>query len=387
MPHPNTFHIHIAAVNQADSLSSALALQQGMEDYLKRQKRDDMRVSVNELLRTIAENDAAVDKFYRQELALIDREAKNPHALEQRMRQAISGVMVRMYRQKLQPFTAQLADYFAQQPANLIISTHPWLGLALHQARQQHSLAIPVLDFVSEPFSATPLWANPQARHFVMSSKKCRADLLRMGIPEKRLAVQGYPLGRAKERDQRKTRDRLDLRDRFTITLALHEHLSVPAGQDLIEAILAHPSEPFLIVINNVHEEMFEWLNQFYHSRLRVRNVMHDHYHHVAAADVLVAPADSSLLFTAASLGRPAIISHYASLAQKRLVDWLEEKQLGRYRGNIRKILQAINYYHDESRCDYVKGIGTRIAFQKRSERLVEYLIRYAEKSQRPSLD
>lgn len=387
MPHPNTFHIHIAAVNQADSLSSALALQQGMEDYLKRHKRDDMRVSVNELLRIIAEGHAEVDKFYRQELALLEREAKNPHALEQRMRQAISGMMVRMYRQKLQPFTEQLKDYFAQQPANLIISTHPWLGLALHQARQQHGLAIPVLDFVSEPFSATPLWGNPQAHRFVLSSKKAKADLLHMGIPEKRIAMKGYPLGHARERDQRKTRDSLDLRDRFTITLALHEHLSVSEGQELIEAILAHPTEPFLIVINNVHEEMFEWLNQFYHSRLRVRNVMHDHYHHVAAADVLIAPANSSLLFTAASLGRPSIISHHASLAQKRLVEWLEEKQLGRYRGNKRKILQAIDYYHDKDRREYVKEIGTNIHFQNRSERLVEYLIQYAERNQRPLLE
>lgn len=384
MHYPHHLHIYIAAVNQADSLSSAHALQQELEDV---GAEENIRVSMHELLRTIADSNSTVANFYQQEMALAEREAHNPHALEQRFRQNISGTVVRMYRQRLKPLSQALPAYFEQNPAQLIVSTHPWLGLALHQARKDYGLKVPVLDFVSEPFSASPLWANAQANRWVMSSKRCQADLKRMGMKESRLQVVGYPLSRATSTDQKKTRSQLDLRDRFTVTLALHESWSVAECQHLIEDILEQPSEPFLIVIKSVSEELFEWLNQFSHPRLRVRNAMYNHQHHIAASDVLLCPASSDLMFTAASLGCPVVVTHYASLAQKRLIAWFEQKGLGSYQPKHRKILEQLERYHDTNLRQQVKAIGQRIRFRKRSQDLAKFIIKYTHIKQRPSVE
>src|SRR5690606_17097612 len=70
---------------------------------------------------------------------------------------------------------------------------------------------------------ASALWAEPRAEHVVAPSAAAKADLVRLGVPERNVRVLGYPVRRAflAPPSRAAARAELGLGDDFTCLLSL----------------------------------------------------------------------------------------------------------------------------------------------------------------------
>lgn len=266
--------------------------------------------------------------------------------LGQHLIDAIPQLAMRVQRLMLDDFAKRATkDLRARQPA-LIISNHGLITTGLAVAKRRYGLNIPVLTFATETHNISAYWADPWADHIITPNQGIKDLLVRMGVPDSKVSIVGYPVQQAflHAPSQDTAREILGLPDGFCCLVSLGGEGIGGDVKRILNTILELPQLSTVIVICGRNPQLKEDLNQhFSDPRLRIEGFVDTMATFLAAADVVVGKAGPASVYETLAVGKPMLMTSYAGLNEKGVLDFVEAQQLGHYvptTGDLKKHLK-----------------------------------------------
>ena len=301
--------------------------------------------------------------------------------LGQHLIDAMPQPAMSVQRQLLGPFARRAAAQLERDPVDLIVSNHGLVTTGLALAKRRHALDVPVLTFATEPHDISAYWADPWADHVLVPSDAIRKTLARMGVPANKLEVVGYPVQRAFLEAKEKTAARrlLRLEDSFTGLVSLGGEGVSASSMELITALRTQASTLQLVVICGRNEVLKAKLLELKTPGLRVEGYVENMADYIAACDVVVGKAGPASVYEALAVGRPVLVTGYAGLNERGVVQFLERRSLGCFVRDTADLLREVRRYQAESGAlDAVRErcleLGLRAQTNELAHRIVSYL-------------
>ena len=249
----------------------------------------------------------------------------------QRVLDAFPKLTNRYHQVMLDTLARRAAEHLNTLEPALVVVNHGWLMVALTRAQLRYGLRAKVLTFATEPLDASALWAEPEAERVVVPSEAALADLIKYGVPEKKIDLIGYPVQQSFLHAPPKTAARaaLGLEDRLTCLVSLGGEGVGNRAEETVQTLLEHPLRPYVVVVTGRNADLKRRLEPLENVRaLGFIDTMADY---LAACDVVVGKAGPASVMEALAVGRPVLAVSYAGLNEAELVRFLEHKQLGAY--------------------------------------------------------
>ena len=305
--------------------------------------------------------------------------------LGQKIIDSVPQVTTAAQRFMLRDFAKRAAQELTRNSPKLVVSNHGWLTTALTLAQRRYGLQVPVLTFVTVTLDATSVWAEPNAEQYIIGAEMGKRSLVRLGIPEKSVGVIGYPVKQAFLHTPGKAAARLELgleKDPFTCLVALGgEGVGHDVGTvlDWLET-LSFPVQPIVIAGRN------EGLERTLRERAKTQPLLHvegfvnNMQDFMAASDTIIGKVSSATTFEALAVGRPTLATQKTFSSENRFIDFLSERELGRYTPDKASLTAAIeDFAANPQRLKAVEARCQKLDFPGMARRIAQYLAHYAE--------
>ena len=323
-------------------VATAKAMLQAIESSFP--NRFDFEVS--DLMHNLGQIDPVLLKLDKRNKELWKRMLKYPISarLGQRLIDSIPKSTVLVHRFFLKRFAKLAASELNKKQPQLIVANHGWLTVGLTLAQRKYGLTSPVLTFATEPLDASALWAEWQAEHFVAPSQAVKKDLIRLGIPEKKIDVVGYPVQQAflQQLSKEEARKKLNLSKHPTCLVSLGGEGVGGKTMTIVKSLLSHPLKPQVVVIAGRNQKLLNQLINLNHSKLHPKGFINNMADYLAACDVVIGKAGPASVMETLAVGRPLLVTSYAGINELKLCKFLEKEGLGQ-RIKIRQLSQVLN--------------------------------------------
>jgi len=290
---------------------------------------------------------------------------------------------VSVQRRLLRSFAEVASQRLATDQPDLVVANHAWLTVALTLAQTTFGLNLPVLTFETSTINANGLWADKNAERFMVGSAISKQRLHRLGISEDRIDVVGYPVRRSFLEAPGKTeaRDALGLDNRFTILVALGGEGVGGKSERLVEILMGIRPNLQIVVIAGRNKALCEVLEKKYLGKpdLRVMGFTDNMATYVAASDITIAKTGPATVYEILAVGRPIIATSRFGGVENVLIDFLEQKGLGRYAPDANTLISTINNYQTslKTRKAFASS-ASALDFGGMSSRIAQYIYHYA---------
>lgn len=296
--------------------------------------------------------------------------------LGQRLMGAAPGLTRAAQNALLNDFARVAAARIDELAPDLVVANHGWLATALTLARLKHGMRSRVLIFATEPFDASALWAEPRAEWVVAPSVAAKEDLVRLGVPENRVAVLGYPVrgAFADAPDQRAARAALGLDAGFTCLVSLGAEGLANRALTLAETLLDMQAQ--VIAVAGRNSELKASLERLAAERPRLKAVGFTDQMPtlLAASDLVVGKAGPASTMEALAVGRPVVATAYAGLNEQRVVRFLQARGLGGYAPTAAALRAQVSTWRDTTRLRRVADESLALDFAGMNARLAGYV-------------
>jgi UDP-N-acetylglucosamine:LPS N-acetylglucosamine transferase len=241
---------------------------------------------------------------------------------------AVRAIQARSLDELARRAAADLAD----RPADLIVVNHGFLMVAYARARLRYGLRRPVVTFATEPFDANALWAEPDADRVIAPSHAARAHLSRLGVPDERIDMIGYPVAGAilDPPARERARERLELGGGSWALLSLGGEGVGDRPEPWVDALVGAGWRVMAIAGRNAALAGRLAAHPAAGRELRVHGFVDDMPVRLAAVDVVVGKAGPASVMEALAAGRRFLATGYAGLNEAAVVRFLERSGLGR---------------------------------------------------------
>ncbi|MGF1473528.1 MAG: glycosyltransferase [Rubrobacteraceae bacterium] len=304
----------------------------------------------------------------------------------QRLIDTFPRMAIAAQRRLLRGFARAAARDLAENPPRLVVSNHGLVTTGLAEARRLYGLKTPVLTFATEPHNISAYWAEPRADHIIVPSEEVRHDLLRLGVPQEKLAVVGYPVRQSFLRPPAKNeaREELGIRDRFTCLVAFGGEGVGGNQRQLVDTLLNSPVSPQVLAVTGRNEKLRARLQESSagNERLKVEGFVEDVAPYLAAADLFVGKAGPASVYEALAVGRPVLLTGYAGLNERGVLRFVEREGLGCRVGTRAALLRAVHRYAGEPAFSEEVALRCRaLDIGYATARLARYVVGYARRS------
>ena len=303
----------------------------------------------------------------------------------QKLIDSVPQVTTAAQRFMLRDFAKRAAQKLTQNPPNLVVSNHGWLTTALTLAQRRYGLQVPVLTFVTVTLDATSVWAEPKAEQYIIGAMMGKRSLMRLGIPEKRIGVIGYPVKRAflNTPNKAEARRKLGLEETpFTCLVALGgEGVGHDVGTVLhwLET-LSFPVQPIVIAGRNEGLERTLRERATTQPLLHVEGFVNNMQDFMAASDTIIGKVSSATTFEALAIGRPTLATQKTFSSENRFIDYLSERNLGRYTPDRASLTAAVEELAtNPQRLEEIEARCQQLDFPGMARRIAAYLAHYAD--------
>src|SRR5215212_1521670 len=304
----------------------------------------------------------------------------------QRVMDAFPRATIAAQRRLVRSFARAAADDLRRDPPQLIFSNHGLMTAGLAEAKRVGGLEVPVLSFANELVGICSYWADPRADRIVVPSEEARRNLMRFGVPERKLSYVGfgYPVRQAFLRAPTKVeaRTRLGLEDRFTCLVSSGGEGVGRNQLALVRALVSSDAPLQVVVIAGRNEGLKKELRTLGTGKnvLRIEGYVEDMATYLAASDVFVGKAGPASVYEAIVVGRPALVTGYAGLNEVGVARLVEQWGLGRYVRTPKELLEEVRRYALEpALLEEVARRCRALDPAAATERLARYVVRYAE--------
>ena len=303
----------------------------------------------------------------------------------QKLIDSVPQVTTAAQRLMLRDFAKRAAQELSQNPPALVVSNHGWLTTALTLAQRRYGLKVPVLTFVTVTLDATSVWAEPQAEQYIIGATMGKRSLMRLGIPEKSIGVIGYPVKQAFLHTPSKVEARRELgleEKPFTCLVALGGE---GVGHDVGTVLdwlgtLSFPVQPIVIAGRNAGLERHLRERAKTQPLLHVEGFVDNMQDFMAASDTIIGKVSSATTFEALAVGRPTLATQKTFSSENRFIDFLSERNLGRYTPDRASLTAAVEEFaKNPKRLEEVEARCQQLDFPGMARRVAAYLAYYAE--------
>jgi UDP-N-acetylglucosamine:LPS N-acetylglucosamine transferase len=299
----------------------------------------------------------------------------------QRLIDSFPRLTIALQRRILRDFAKLAAADLGQDPPLLVISSHGLITTGLAVSKQRYGLKVPVLTFATEPHNISAYWADPWADHIITPSEEISRNLCRFGVPKSKLTVVGYPVRQAflQAPTKAEARGKLGLADAFTVVVSLGGEGVGGRPEALVYALLDLDLQ--VVIITGRNKSLRRALGGLGAPRLRVEGFVENMADYLAASDVVVGKAGPSSVYEALVVGRPFLVTSYAGLNERGVVDFLKAKGIGRYLGTSASLAaQIAAYARRPALLEEVRARCRALALAAASERLAHTVVAYAQR-------
>lgn len=299
----------------------------------------------------------------------------------QRIMDALPRLTIAGQRRIMRSFARAAAEDLAKDPPLLVVSNHGILTAGLAEAKYRYGLEVPVLSYANELCDICAYWADPRADHTVVPTEDARRDLLRFGVPEKKLTVVGYPVARSflEMPSKAEARASLGLEDRFTCVVTFGAEGVGLRQREMVSALLDAGFQ--VVVITGRNERLRENLKSLKTQKgtLQVEGFTDDVATYLAASDVFVGKAGPASVYEAFAAGLPVLVTGYAGLNELGVTRLIERLGLGRHVKNPKALAEAARRYASEpALLEEVARRCRKLNIAEQTEALAHYVVRYA---------
>lgn len=298
----------------------------------------------------------------------------------QRIMDAVPRLTVAGQRRAMRGFARAAARDLSENPPLLVVSNHGIITAGLAEAKHRYGLDVPVLSYVNELCGICAYWADPRADHTVVPTEEGRRDLIRLGVPEEKLTLMGYPVAQPflSMPPKAEARKRLGLEDRFTCLVTYGAEGLGPGQREFVLALLDAGFQ--VVVITGKNTRLRENLKSLRRDGLVVEGFVDDVAVRLAAADVFVGKAGPASVYEAFAAGLPVIVTGYAGLNELGTTRRIERLGLGVYAGDPAALVKAARRYaSNPALLEEVARHCDEMNIAENTEDLAHYVVRYAE--------
>ena len=307
----------------------------------------------------------------------------------QRLMDAFPRLTIAAQRRLVRGFARAAADDLRHDPPRLVFSNHGLMTAGLAEAKRIGGLEVPVLGFANELVGICSYWADPRADHIVTPSEEARRDLMRFGVPARKISFIGfgYPVRQAflNAPSKAEARARLGLEDRFTCLVSSGGEGVGRNQRELVRALMGSDVPLQVVVIAGRNEALKKELRALGTGTnvLRIEGFVEDMATYLAASDVFVGTAGPASVYEALVVGRPALVTGYAGLNEVGVARLVENMGLGRYVRTPGALLEEVRRYAlNPSLLEEVARRCRELDPAAATERLAHYIVRYATDSE-----
>lgn len=290
-------------------------------------------------------------------------------------------------RELLRPFAKMAAADLAERPVDMVVSSHGLITTGLSLAKRDYGLRQPVITCASDTHNLSAYWADTWAERLIVPNANVEADMLRLGMRAEQLERIGYPVQQAFLQPSSKfaAREMLKLPQQFTVLFSLGGE---GIGKDSLEHIRtlaaslkkSQGSTSTLVVICGRNRELKRVIDSWQLEHVHAQAFTQQMADFLAAADVVIAKAGAASVHETLAVGRSLLISNYAGLNEKGIVDWLEAENLGHYTPTVAAMQEYINLYQeDEVKLEQVAKNCAALQFEAQTEKVVHAIMRFAK--------
>lgn len=242
----------------------------------------------------------------------------------QRFMDAVPAAIRRWHELTLDRFARLAASDLNRAGTPTVVANHGWLAVGLTRAQLKYGLKSRVLVFATEPLDASALWAEPRVEQVLAPSREAANSLARLGLPEDRIAVTGYPVA-----SRFLTPAPTPESGPFTVTLSLGGE---GMGRDHLPDVRALLDEGIQVqVLTGRNRELLARLQELGTSGGLLKAFGHTDMvpELLAASHVVAGKAGPASVLESLALGRPFLVTSAAGLNELALARWLEQGGLG----------------------------------------------------------
>lgn len=244
---------------------------------------------------------------------------------------SLPRLTVGVQRRSLRSFARAAGRDPLARSADLIVSTHGLLSAGFALAKREFGLTAPLVTYATEPFRISAYWADPGSDLILVPTENALQRLHGMGVPKDLLECVGYPVGQAflHPPTKRLARERLGLRDRFTVALSFGGEGVSPDAERLIRELSAESPEWQFVALCGRNVNLRSKMERGRPDNVLIVGFTDQMAAYVAASDVVVGKAGPTSVFEALAVGRPVLATTYAGLNERGVVDLLERMGVG----------------------------------------------------------
>lgn len=293
-------------------------------------------------------------------------------------------------RELLRPFAKLAAADLATRPVDVVVSSHGLLTMGLSLAKRDYGMRQPVITCASDTHNLSAYWADTWAERLIVPNANVETDMLRLGMRAEQLERIGYPVQQAFLRPSSKSEARrtLNLPQQFTIVFSLGGE---GIGKDSLEHIRALATHlrasgnkqgraSTLLVMCGRNTQLKHAIDALRLEHVHAQGFTQQMAEFLAAADVVIAKAGAASVHETLAVGRPLLISSYAGLNEKGIVDWLEAESLGHYTPTVAAMQDYIaRYQEDEAMLEQVEERCAALQFEAQTENVAHAIMRFAK--------
>lgn len=240
-----------------------------------------------------------------------------------------------------------LMQLFRTQPADLVVSVHPFGTTVPARALARVRPGVPFVTVVTDLYTAHPLWFTPDTDQCFVPSEEVRRRALLAGLRAEQITITGLPI------DPRFSKPMLpadELKQEYGLPAERPMVLLMGGGEGMgpLEEqakTLAHSGIPIsLMVIAGRNDRLRRRLeSQTWTIPVAVTGFVRDVPRRMMAADVIVTKAGPGTISEALAAQQPILISDYIYGQEKGNVAWIEESGAGRYVPTLPALQSALH--------------------------------------------
>lgn len=291
---------------------------------------------------------------------------------------------IQIQRLIVKEFAELAARHIEQEQPDIIISNYGLVSSGLALAKKRYGLDVPVITFATETHNICAYWADPWSDHVIVPNHDLKQQLMRMGMPEDKLSVVGYPVQQAflypKHKDE--ARRYLNLGQGFSCLLSLGGEGLATKSEHMLSSLLEISGLATIIVICGRNQDLKTSLESLNNPKLHIKGFVTNMADYIAASDLVIGKAGPASVYETLAVGRPMIITSYAGLNELGVLDFVVEKHLGAYARGSKDLKHHVEYYlRNPEQLERVRKRCKKLKLAKQTRSMGDAIVTFARQN------
>jgi processive 1,2-diacylglycerol beta-glucosyltransferase/1,2-diacylglycerol 3-beta-galactosyltransferase len=232
-----------------------------------------------------------------------------------------------------------------------IVIFHFLLIEAVSKIVERNALQIPVVNVVTDPYTAHPLWFRHKEQHYVVFSDRLKQDCVERNICPSRVNVFPFILEEKysvpfSEHEKIAFKLKLGIDPDREMILVMGGGDGIPKGKSILRSLAtARPQAEIILVCGNntaLFEAVLAWVNKHANRRVKVIGFTDSAYELINTADLVVTKCGASMFMQSLMAGKAPLIVDYLWGQEKGNVEFLMANEMGVYEKSVRNLPEKL---------------------------------------------